>query len=189
PEGDAADIHPANWWGRARVSFDGRLIVPGIRHEEPVPFNSIGSNRLLVSSAPTGLAAGPAVPLPRRPVGSWVWADGRPVAAGAEEERGGWLSLHDVSTGKAIAAPARLPGSPRSVAARPSSPHVAVLCAGGELLVFDRRSGERVLDLNHNKQSAPSRTSRVEYTPDGATLVPLLGGDEDAIPVPNAKTG
>src|SRR5262249_15238831 len=134
--------------------------------------------------------AGPAIPLPGRLVDSCVCADNRTVAAVSAEERGDWLSLHDVSTGQALAAPTRLPGSPRSGAAPPSPPHVAVRCTGGELLVFDSHSAERVLDLNHDGKSAPWRTSRVEYTPDGATLVSLLGGGGDeAIHVRDAQTG
>jgi WD40 repeat protein len=65
---------------------------------------------------------------------------------------------------------------------------VAVLCAGGELQVYDTRSGERVLDLNHDGPSAGGRTSRVEYTADGATLVSLVS-QGDAVHIRDAGTG
>jgi serine/threonine protein kinase/WD40 repeat protein/tetratricopeptide (TPR) repeat protein len=188
-DGDVADIHPANWFGIARPSFDGRLIAPGIWHEQANAFAPIGGGQLFVLGASTGTAAGPAVVLRGQLVDSCVCADNRTVAAVSEEKGSGWLSLTDVSTGQAVVGPKRLPGSPRSVAARPSSPQVAVLCAGGELLVFDHRSGERVLGLNHDGQSAPWRTARVEYTADGTTLVSLTQGSDEVIHIRDAATG
>jgi WD40 repeat protein len=188
-EGDVADVHPARWLGIARPSFDGQLIAPGIWHEQANAFVPIGPEQLLVLTARTGTAAGPAVALRGRLVDSCVCADNRTVAAVSEEKGSGWLSLCDVSTGQALAEPTRLPGSPRSVAARPSSSQVAVLCAGGELLVFDHRSGQQILELKHDGQSAGWRTPRVEYTADGSTLVALVHGKEDVIHILDAATG
>ena len=185
---DAADIHGANWHGITRLSFDGRLICPGIWHEEPVLFVPTGSKQLRISSVLTGLPAGPEISLPANLVDSCMCADNRTVAAVSADDKGGWLSLHDVSTGEAVSDAKRLPGSPRSVAARPASPQVAVLCAGGELLVFDSRSGESVLERKHDGQSAASRTSRVAYTPNGAKLVCLISGDQ-GLYVRDAQTG
>src|SRR5205823_5363968 len=100
-----------------------------------------------------------------------------------------WLSLHDVATGKAVAAPKRLPASPRSVAARPSMPHVAVLCADRKLLVFDSRSGASVLELGHEGPPALWRNARAAYTPDGARLIALISGGSDAVFVRDAENG
>jgi serine/threonine protein kinase/WD40 repeat protein len=187
--GEPADLHPVNWQGITRPSFDGRLIAPGIWHEQAYYFTPIGTGELRVYRAGTGAEAGPAVALRGLLVDSCICADNRTVAAVSEENGGGWLALADVSTGKALAEPRRLPASPRSVAARPSSAQVAVLCAGGELLVFDTRSGERILDLNHDGQSAALRTSRVEYSADGNTLVSLTGGADHVVHIRDAAAG
>jgi WD40 repeat protein len=188
-DADVADIHPADWWGITRPSFDGRLIAPGIWHEQANAFSPIGAGELRVLSASTGAAAGPAVALRGRLVDSCVCSDNRTVAAVSEEKGGGWLSLHDVCTGQAVAEPKPLPGPPRGVAARPSAPQVAVLCAGGELLVFDSRSGERALERKYAGHSPNWRTPRVEYTADGCALVALIHGDEDVIHILDAATG
>src|SRR5262249_32614959 len=123
-DADAADIRPANWEGITRPSFDGRLIAPGIWHEQANQFMPIGTGQLIVLNAGAGTAAGPAVAQPGRLVDACVCADNRTVAAVSEDKGGGWLSLNDVFTGQPVAEPQRLPGSPRSVAARPSSPQV-----------------------------------------------------------------
>ena len=77
--------------------------------------------------------------------------------------------------------------SPRSVAARPAVPQVAVLCAGGELVVFDTRTGKEVYHDNTGEASVTARSPRVAYTADGATLVCLTAAD--TIHVYNAATG
>ncbi len=189
PERDAAEVQGVNWRGVARLGFDGRLIAPGIWHEQPNHFFPIGTNQLLVRSALTGQPAGPAIGLPGSLVDSCICADGRTVAAVSADKQGGWLSLHDVPTGKAVAEPRRLPAPPRSVAARPASPHVAVLCAGRELLVFDSRNGERVLELSHEGPAGLWRNARVAYTPDGSRLVALVSGGDDAVYVRDAHSG
>jgi serine/threonine protein kinase/WD40 repeat protein len=188
-DGDVAVRQDVKWWGIARPSFDRRLIAPGIWHEEPLTFRPTGSNKLQIYDATAGTNAGPAIELRGQFVDSCVCADNSTVAAVAEERETGWLSLTDVSTGQARTEPIRLPGSPRSVAARPSSTQVAVLCAGGELLVFDTLTGELVLNLNHDGQSADSRMSRVEYTADGRTLVSLTLGGDQIIYIRDAATG
>jgi WD40 repeat protein len=186
---DVANTFPANWMGITRPSFDGRLIAPGIWHEHANPFSPIGTGELIVRGVSAGTAAGPTISLRGRLVDSCVCADNRVVAALSEEQGNGWLSLHDVFTGQAVVEPKQLPGSPRSVAARPSSNQLAVLCAGGELLVFDNRTGERVFDIDHLGQSASLRSSRVEYTADGTTLVSLTQGGDDVIHIRDAATG
>jgi WD40 repeat protein len=190
PDGDVADISFANWQGIARPSFDGRLFAPGIWHEQAQGFTPISyGGELVVGDTITGKAAGPTVVLRGKLVDSCVCADNRTVAALSEEDGVGWLSLCDVCTGQAVTEPKRLPGPPRSVAARPSAPQVAVLCAGGELRVFDSRSGEQILERKHDGLSLAWRTPRVEYTADGRTLVALVHGKEDVIHILDAATG
>src|SRR5207244_1215851 len=106
-EGDAASIQGASGMGIARLSFDGRLICPGTWHERPMQFAPIGAKQLLVSSALSGQPAGPEIALPGSLVDSCVCADNRTVAAVSADDSGGWLSLHELSTGKAIVEPKR----------------------------------------------------------------------------------
>jgi WD40 repeat protein len=189
-DGEIADVQSVNWKGTPHPSFDGRLIAPGTWHEMPYGFSPIGVGKLLVASASTGAAVGPAIALRGQLVDSCVCADNRTVAAVSDDKGIGWLLSADVYTGQAVEAPKRLPGSPRSVAARPSTSHVAVLCGGGELPVFDYRNGEQILSLNHDGQTA-WRNERVEYTADGNTLVTLTEGrgGEQLIHIRDAETG
>jgi serine/threonine protein kinase/WD40 repeat protein len=189
PDGVSADIRAANWKGIPRPSFDGRLIAPGIWHEMPYSFSPIGTTELVVTRASTETPAGPAISLPGHLVDSCICADNHTLAAVSEEKGIGWLSLADVFTGMALAEPQRLPRPARSVAARPGSPQVAVACAGGELLVFDTRNGERILNLKQEGKSDDGRLSRVEYTSDGTTLVSLVSGNDRSIEVFDAATG
>ena len=121
---------------------------------------------------------------------SCVCADNRSVAAVSVDGGAGWLSLWDVTTGRALFEPRKLAESPLSVAARPHGYHVAVLCENGALPVFDTRNGERVFDLRHQgwQRPVPNPYPRVEYTADGTTLVSLCccGGTLD---VWDAETG
>jgi serine/threonine protein kinase/WD40 repeat protein len=188
-EGTVADVRPANWRGVARPSFDGRLIAPGIWHEQAIAFMPAGDGTLAVSDASSGAAVGPAVALRGLLVDSCVCADNKTVAVVSEEMGTGWFMLADVASGRSVGEPVRLPGSPRSVAARPTASQVAVLCAGGELLVFDARTGERVRTEKTDGASASGRSARVEYAADGETLVALTNEGGGTIHVRDAATG
>jgi serine/threonine protein kinase/WD40 repeat protein len=188
-DGDVADTRPVKWQGIPRPSFDGRLIAPGIWHEMPYTFSPLTRTaQPLVVTTTDGSAAGPAITLRGLLVDSCICADNHTLAVVSEEKTAAWLSLTDVVTRKAVAEPIRLPASPRSVAARPTMSQVAVLCASGELLVFDSRSGERVLNVNHDGPTG-TRLSRVEYTADGSALVTLTESREQTIQVRDATTG
>ncbi len=187
--GGIAEVRPTNWQGIVRPSFNGQWIAPGIWHEKPYSFSPIGSAGFFVIDASTGTAAGPEIALHGALIDSCVGADNRTVAAVSLENGNGWLALNDVLTGKTIAAPQRLPGPPRSVAARPSSTQVAVLCAGGELIVFDNRNGKQILNLMLEGQSAEGRISRLDYTADGSTLVSLASGSDNIVTIRDAETG
>ena len=185
--GAAPRISPAPAQGVARPSFDGRLVAGGTWHEWPVAPLPIAGGTVTVADAATGAAAGPAVPLPGRLVDSCVCADNRTAAAVSEVDGVGWLTLADVATGKPVADPVRLPASPRGVAARPTAPQVAVLCAGGELVVCDTRTGKEIYRDTPAEASVAWRSARVAYTADGATLVSLTS--LDTIHVRDAATG
>jgi WD40 repeat protein len=174
--------------GTARPSFDGRFIVPGIWHEQPIAFSAIGGGELAVSHASQRTAAGPTIPLRGSLVDSCVCADNLTVAAVSVGKGNSWLALVDIPTGKSIAEPIRLPSSPRSVAARPSAPQVAVLCEDGKLLVFNTRSGELILTLDHGGSDANGRSSRVEYSADGTALVSIISPG-NIVHVRDAGTG
>jgi WD40 repeat protein len=175
---------------QARVSGNGLLVSPGLWHEAPLAYGSFGSNRLVVLDATTGTPVGPPIPLEGVLVDSCVCADNRSVAALSLAGNTGWLSMWDVATGRALFPPKKLPEAPVSVAPRPHGSHVAVLCQGGELLVFDGRDGQVVFDLRHEGWgSAYARKPKVEYTPDGATLVTLTKELNSAIHVRDAETG
>jgi serine/threonine protein kinase/WD40 repeat protein len=166
-------------WGaplgaRPRVSFDDRLVAPGYWHE--MPHNHAGMKGLVVLDARTGKPAGPEIRVPGTLFDSCVCADGRSVAAVSVDGEAGWLSLWDVTTGRALFEPRKLSERPLSVAARPQGRQVAVLGEGGVLLVFDARNGERVFELCHEgwlRAGAANPYPRVEFTADGATLVSL----------------
>jgi serine/threonine protein kinase/WD40 repeat protein len=188
-EGATADVLTRLGGGVARPSFDGRLIAAGIWHEQSIAFMPIGDGTLVVRDATSGAAAGPAVALRGQVVDSCVCADNKTVAAVSEETGTGWFTLADIASGRLVAEPMRLPGSPRSVAARPTASQVAVLCAGGELLVFDAGTGARVWTEKPDGASADGRSSRVEYTADGATLVALTNEGGGTVQVQDAATG
>jgi serine/threonine protein kinase/WD40 repeat protein len=175
---------------RSRISFDGQLAAPGLWHEEPTPSSVVGPERLVVLETATGKPAGPVISLPGALVDSCVCADNRTAAAVSVKETTGWLSVADVPTGRLVFDPVKLPNRPLSVAARPDSPQLAVLCREGELLVFDSRTGERVLDLRHETWNRTNeRWPRVEYSPDGKNLVTLTDEWNNVIEVRDAATG
>ncbi len=133
----------------SRISFDGRLASPGRRHGAPV--YSIGNNRLRMLETTTGSQAVSEFLLPGSLVDSAVCGDNRSVAAVSVKGETGWLSVSDVATGRSLFPARTLPHPPCSVAARPGSFQVAVLCTGGELLVLDSRSGDLVKELRRRR--------------------------------------
>jgi WD40 repeat protein len=190
PPGDPIRPLAARGAWRYRVSADGRLAAPGLWHEQPAPYGPIGPERLAVLDVATGQPAGPVIPLPGELVDSCVCADNRSAAAVSLAGGAGWLSVADVPAGRAAFAPRKLPGRPLSVAARPHAPQVAVLCKGGKLLVFDTRTGKQVFGVRHDPWSETAeRWARVEYAPDGATLVTLTDNWDNVLHVRDADTG
>jgi WD40 repeat protein len=157
---------------RPRLSFDGRLVTPGVWHETPhgiVPFKQT----LTVANVSDGQPAGPAISLGSDLVDSCLCADNRTVAAVCSTGNAGNLSVYDVASGQRLFAPVLLPSAPLSVSARPGRPQVAILCARGELITVDLTNGAQILRLTHEGWTRDDRwpDRRVAYSPDGKLLV------------------
>jgi WD40 repeat protein len=175
---------------RVRVGPDGLLAAPGLWHEEPHTYNSSRPAQLVIQEVATGRPAGPAIPLPGALADSCICADNRSVAAAYVAGPKGWLSVSDVATGRPLHAARALPGRPVSVDARPHSSEVAVLCKSGTLLVVDAHTGEERYAVHLEPWCGTENIwERIEYTPDGATLVALTDGDNNALQVREANTG
>ena len=196
PVDDPVIARKAGWGQRPRVSFDGRLVAPGLWHEASFDRSSIlgvhqNVNCLRVVTTANAQPAGPDISLPGTLVDSCVCGDNLGVAAVWSRDAKGQLGVWDVATARARFKPISLPGFPISVAARPESGALAVICLTGDLLVIDDKTGESVLKVRHEGWAAspPSRPIQVQYTPDGRTLVSLCPGDTSTVNVRDADTG
>jgi serine/threonine protein kinase/WD40 repeat protein len=181
-------------WGsmtRPRVSFDGRLVAPGLWHEAAMGNRHQNVNRLRVVATANGQPAGADIPLPGTLVDSCVCGDNLGVAAVWSRGEKGHLGVWDVATARARFESIPLPGAPISIAARPGSGQLAVICATGDLLVIDDTTGKRVLELRHEVWASvnPGRAVQVQYTPDGKTIVSLNSALPAAINVRDADSG
>ena len=183
---------PGESW-RPRPSFDGKLAAPGVYHEFYTRFVP-KDVELKVIRLTDGLPTGPAIPLKGMLLDSCIWSDNASVAAVTVKGASGLLSAFDVSSGAAKWAPIELPAAPLSVAARPAGPahessQLAVLCQNGQLLIVDATRGEVVQSYAHPEggQLEHSAHARVEYSPDGATIVAVQPGNR--IIIRDAQTG
>jgi WD40 repeat protein len=125
-------------------------------------------------------------------VDSCVCADNRAVAVVFLRGDKGQLGVWDVATARARFEPITLPGLPISVAARPGSGQLAVICSTGDLRVVDDKTGGNRLQLRHEggkSAERPLRRTQVKYTPDGKALVSLAGADPVTVNVRDADTG
>jgi serine/threonine protein kinase/WD40 repeat protein len=188
---DSVIAREAGWGQRPRVSFDGRLVAPGLWHESAMGGLHQSINRLRVLTAGDGKPAGADIALPGALVDSCICGDNLAVAAIWSRGEKGQLGVWDVATATVRVEPITLPGLPISVAARPGSGQLAVLCATGDLLVVDDRTGTGVLKLRHEGWAAipPGRNVQVQYTHDGKTLVSLGGVAPHTVNVRDADTG
>jgi WD40 repeat protein len=86
---------------------------------------------------------------------------------------------------------AALPSEPRSVSYHPDGGRLAVLCAGGELLVYDPRNGREMLRWqSHEPEPVAAHwinNGKVSFSPDGRSL--LIWGMADDVRVWEADTG
>jgi serine/threonine protein kinase/WD40 repeat protein/tetratricopeptide (TPR) repeat protein len=186
PDVDLVIAQEPAWGQRPRMSFDGRLVAPGLFHEAPSGGPHQYINRLRVVATANGKPAGADIALSGPLVDSCVCADNRGVAAVFLRGEKGYLGVWDVSTARARFEPITLPGLPVSVAARPQSGQLAVLCLTGDLLVIDDKTGHDALELRHE---ASGRNAQVQYTPDGKTLVSLGGIFHQTVHVRDSDTG
>src|SRR5262249_7161764 len=127
----------------AALSPDGALAIPtGMTYE---PYRGLRSTRAF--HVATGRPAGPTL----RPGGLIVDAafspNGRTVATlsarDAQTKKGQEVRVWNPTSGQRRWRVA-LPSEPRSLSYHPDGRHLAVLCAGGELLVFDPGAGREV---------------------------------------------
>ncbi len=190
PTDELVKARESNWGGKPRISFDGQLVAPGYWHEGPFGFRHQGIRNLHILSATTGRPAGAAIALPGDLVESCICGDNRSAAALWIRESGGFLGVWDVTTARALFEPIALPGIPLSVAARPGSNELAVLCATGNLLVVDHHTGKVTYQSRHDGWVWTNEPKpQVQYTPDGKTLVALGAGNTAGIDVRDAATG
>jgi serine/threonine protein kinase/WD40 repeat protein/tetratricopeptide (TPR) repeat protein len=174
PQQETVVGYVKNWLGgrrRPMPSFDGRLATPAAWHETPFATLGYGNKTLTVVEMASGQPAGPKILLDGNLFDSCLCADNRRVAAACIDGRRGSLSIHDVPTGDLLVPPVDLPDLPISMAARPGNSQVAVLCKGGQLLVIDTKDGSQSITLSHPGWSLYRPSARVEYSPDGQTLI------------------
>jgi WD40 repeat protein len=168
----------------ARLPLDGRgsFVALGPDGAQAVLTGMICiSCRELRSARAFHLAsARPAGP-PLRPGGRVLDAafspDGRSVATldarDAQAKEGQEVRVWDPASGRRHWR-APLPSEPRSVCYRPDGRRLAVLCGGGELLVFDAGDGREVRRWRpHEPEPAHHwvTNGKVSFSPDGATLL------------------
>ena len=103
--------------------------------------------------------------------------DGRSVAILSAREgpstEGQEVVVWDWSSGRA-GWRATLPSEPRSLSYRPDGRRLAVLCGGGELLVFDRPTGREALRWRaHDAEPAHHwvNNGKVSFSPDGQSVL------------------
>jgi WD40 repeat protein len=175
PRDDELVIAKEPDWGlRPRVSFDGLLVVPGFWHETPNQEDGPGPNRVRVLDTANGRPVAGDITLPGPLVDSCVTGDNRAVAAVWKRGEKGQLGVWDLATQRARFEPIPLSGLALSVAARPGSGQLAVLCSNGDLLVVDDKTGACVQALRHEGWATDDRRCappQVRYTPDGKALV------------------
>jgi serine/threonine protein kinase/WD40 repeat protein len=192
PVDDVVIGRESGWGERPCISFDGRLVVPGLWHEEPDHYDDQHLNRVRIVATASGQPAGPDIPLPGALIESCVCGDNRAAAAVFSRGAKGWLGVWDVATARARFEPILLPGLPVSVAARPGSSQLAVICSKGDLLVIDDKTGKHVLEVRHEgwvPVVRPGRSVQVRYTPDASTLVSLGSGERSTVNVRDADSG
>ena len=173
----------------AALSPDGALTIPtGMSFLRERALRSTRASRVA-----TGRPAGP----PLRPGGLIVDAafspDGRSVATlGARDgpsTEGQEVVVWDWASGRQRWR-AALPSEPRSLSYRPDGRRLAVLCGGGELLVFDPDDGREALRWQaHDAEPAHHwiNNGEVGFSPDGRSV--LTWGMGNDVRVWEADTG
>jgi WD40 repeat protein len=173
----------------AALSPDGALAIPtGMTFSGARALRSTRAYRVA-----TGEPAGPSL----RPGGLLVDAafspDGRSVATlgprDAQTNEGQEVRVWDYQSGQRRWR-AALPSEPRSVSYRPDGRRLAVLCGGGELIVFDPGAGSELRRWqSHGPEPAHHwiTNGKVRFSPDGRSL--LTWGIGNDVGVWDADTG
>jgi WD40 repeat protein len=143
--------------------------------------------RLTVYEVATGQPAGPEVELDGELQDAAVCGSTRTVAAVSRSGRAGKLHVWDLLTGQPTIPTRVLPSSPRNVAFPTDGARVAVLCAGGEIVVLDRATGREVCTYREEGAREARFHTDLLFTPDGTTLVAL--GTGSRVHVLDSTTG
>lgn len=173
---------------RPRISLDGRLATPGIWHGHPWRLLPRGDTLSVVTVA-DGKPAGAPAKLKGVLCDSCLLADNRTVVAVTVDGSTGHAAAYDIASGSSVMPTLDLPEVPACVAARPGRSEFAVLCQNGKLLIIDSSDGRVRRELDHEgwSQRTEKNTTRVAYSPDGATL--LTVAPNDRVYVRNSQTG
>ncbi len=176
-------------WGEfPRVSEDGSLVTPGIWHNPVYGYTGFKKRPIRVLDASTGVPVGPTINVRGALIDSAICDGGELVAVlSLEGNSQGWLSVWEISTGT-IRFEMKLAGSPVSIAPRPGSLQVAALFKDGSIIVCDCQDGTLDTQLKFRGwDNFFARCPRVEYSPDGQTMVALTASN--AIQVVDPETG
>jgi WD40 repeat protein/tetratricopeptide (TPR) repeat protein len=166
PTGGASDM---------QVSRDGRYLLPtGLSHHG----HSLPATR--VYEAATGLPAGPWLSLGGPIIDAALSPDGRHAAvavslASPPGKARGRLAFWRWREGKLAAGPTELPSAPRHLHYRPDGGLLAVVCAGGELLLIDPRTGKPARQWQAHRpyviENSYDTMGRVRFNSDGNRVV------------------
>ncbi len=156
----------------AALSPDGALAIP-----TGISFSRGGTLRCTRAfHVATGRTAGPALRPGGRIVDATFSPDGQFVALGASEgasKEGQEVQIWDWASGHRRWR-AALPSEPRSLSYRPDGLRLAVLCAGGEVLICDPIDGRETLRWRAHDPEGPDNwinNGEVGFSPDGRSVL------------------
>ena len=157
----------------AGLSPDGSLAIPkGVSFEGERGLQSTRAYHVA-----TARPAGPPLGASGQVVGAAFSPDGRSVAVlsgiGGGTPEAPELTAWDWSGGRRLWRTA-LPSEPRSVSYRPDGRRLAVLCGGGELLIFDAEAGREARRWRaHDAEPAHHwvNNGAVAFSPDGRSVL------------------
>lgn len=162
------------WGQRPRLSFDGKLLAPGLWHEGPLGDGVMHNERLRVLRSTDGRPAGPPILTGGTLIESCVCGDNATVAAIYTRDNKAYLRTWNVKSGLPLFNPISLPKTPYCIAARPGSKHVAIICDGGGIPVYDCITGKQLLLAKFQGWGDDvKRAVQAAYSPDGKTLVTI----------------
>ncbi|MCA9188094.1 MAG: hypothetical protein KDA99_20845, partial [Planctomycetales bacterium] len=163
-------------WGKVpRLSSDGLLATPGRFYASPLVEHGT-TPEVVVRRTSDGAPIGPTIRDGRMVVDTCICGDNRTLAIVSQGNQGAKLTLWDPYAGQQIRDPMDLPGVPLSVAARPATDHLVIVCQRDTLLAVDWKSG-RVLFTHSGEAKSLSDDIPdgrfASYTPDGKRIVAM----------------